>query len=157
MIEKIVLFESSCWKWTHLLWVWTAEARPFVTWWGWRPSSGPSGRRRCWGDGSGASFWPAPGHSRTSPAAPSYPGQSRSQGSAGEFRPQVSSPTQFCPLLTWRNQGSVWKKYVFNKRTIKVSRWRCPGTSVPSSAHLTESLYLCTSSRSNVRGESRAL
>ena len=51
------------------------------------------------------------------------------------------------------------KKYVFNQHTIKVCVtcfWRCLGTSVPSAAHLTVSLYLC-SSGSNARGEWRAL
>ena len=50
------------------------------------------------------------------------------------------------------------KKCVFNKRTIKVCVsccWLCPGTSAPSAAHLTVSLYLC-SSGSNARGELRA-
>ena len=58
------------------------------------------------------------------------------------------------PPNFWNNKN----KCVFNKRTIKVcvSCWRCQGTSAPSAAHLTVSLYLC-SSRSNARGESRAL
>ena len=51
------------------------------------------------------------------------------------------------------------KKCVFNNCIIKVcvgSCQRCPGTSAPSAAHLTVSLYLC-SSGSNARGKSRAL
>ena len=46
---------------------------------------------------------------------------------------------------------------VFYTHKIKASfsySWRCPGTSAPSAAHLTVSLYLC-SSGSNARGESR--
>ena len=53
----------------------------------------------------------------------------------------------------------IVKKCVFNKRTIKVCVswcWRCPGTSASSAAHVSVSLYLC-SSGSNARGESRAL
>ena len=61
----------------------------------------------------------------------------------------------FCPL----SQSRICvKKCVFNNRTIKVCVsccWRCPGTSAQSAAHLTVSLYLC-SSGSNARGESRA-
>ena len=41
------------------------------------------------------------------------------------------------------------------KQIVRCS-WQCPGTSVPSAAHLTVTLYLC-SSRSDARGESRAL
>ena len=50
------------------------------------------------------------------------------------------------------------KKCVFYKRTIKdciSCCWRCPETSAPIAAHLTVSMYLC-SSGSNARGESRA-
>ena len=64
----------------------------------------------------------------------------------------------FCWLFIIKDR--CVQKCVFNKRTIKVCvscGWRCPGTSVaPSTAHLKVSLYLC-SSRSNARGELRAL
>ena len=67
------------------------------------------------------------------------------------------SLTQFYSFDFSKSRIGV-KKGVFNKRTIKVwvscSR-RCPGTFAPSAAHLTVSLYLC-SSGSNTRGESRA-
>ena len=71
---------------------------------------------------------------------------------------QVWSLTQFYSV-DFSKSRMVVKKCVFNKRTIKVCVsccWRCPGTSAPSAAHLTVSLYLC-SSGSNARGESRAL
>ena len=70
---------------------------------------------------------------------------------------QVWSLTQFCSVDFSKSKIGL-KKCVFNKRTIKVCVsccWRCPGTSAPSAAHLTVSLYLC-SSGSNARGESRA-
>ena len=64
----------------------------------------------------------------------------------------VTNSILFCWLF------KVKGKCVFNKCTIKVCIsccWRCLRTSAPSPAHLTVSLYLC-SSGSNVRGESRA-
>ena len=70
---------------------------------------------------------------------------------------QVWSLTQFYSVDFSKSMISV-SKCVFNKRTIKVCVsccWRCPGTSVPSTPHLTMSLYLC-SSGSNARGKSRA-
>ena len=69
---------------------------------------------------------------------------------------QVWSLTQFYFVDFSPSRIGV-KKCVFNKRTIKVCVsccWRCPGTSAPSTAHLTVSLYLC-SSGSNERGELR--
>ena len=69
---------------------------------------------------------------------------------------QVWSLTQFYSVF--HNQGSALKKCVFNKRTIQVCVsccWQCPGISAHSTAHLTVSLYLC-SSGSNAWGESRA-
>ena len=70
---------------------------------------------------------------------------------------QVWSLTQIYSVDFSKSRIGV-KKCLFNKRTIKVcvSCWRCPGTSMPSRAHLTVSLYLC-SSGSNTRGESRSL
>ena len=71
---------------------------------------------------------------------------------------QVWSLTQFYSVDFSKSKIDV-QKCVFNKRTIKVcvsSFWQCPGTSVPSEAHLTVSLYLC-SSGSNTWGKSRAL
>ena len=71
--------------------------------------------------------------------------------------PQVWSLTQFYSVDFSRSRIGV-KKCVFNKRTIKVRVscfLRCPGTFVPSAAHLTVSLYFC-SSGSNTRGEARA-
>ena len=74
----------------------------------------------------------------------------------GYFYPGlVTNSILFCWLFTTKDRC---KKCVFNKRTIKVCDnccWRCPGISAPSAAHLTVSLYLC-SSGSNARGESRA-
>ena len=73
-------------------------------------------------------------------------------------RDQVWSLTQFYSVDFSQSRISV-KKCVFNKHTIKVCIsccWQCPGTSVPSPANLTVSLYLC-SSGSNARGELRAL
>ena len=70
---------------------------------------------------------------------------------------QVWSLTQFYSVDFSQSRIGV-KKCVFNKRTIKVCVsccGRCPGTSAPSAAHLTVSLYLC-SSGSNALGESRA-
>ena len=73
------------------------------------------------------------------------------------YKGQVWSLTQLYTVDFSQPRISV-KKRVFNKRTIKVwvscSR-RCPGTFAPSAAHLTVSLYLC-SSGSKTRGESRA-
>ena len=71
---------------------------------------------------------------------------------------QVCSLTQFYHVDFSQSSMGV-KKCVFNKRTIKVCvscSWRCRGTSAPTAAHPTVSLYLC-SSESNARGESRAL
>ena len=64
--------------------------------------------------------------------------------------PREPAPTYF---------QSKESKCIFNKPTIKVClscSWCFPGTSVPSVAHLTVSLILC-SSRGNAWGESRAL
>ena len=63
----------------------------------------------------------------------------------------ITNSFLFCGLFYSQN-------CVFNKRTSKVCVSccrRCPGTSAPSAAHPTVSLYLC-SSGSNARGESRA-
>ena len=69
---------------------------------------------------------------------------------------QVWSLTQFYSVEFLQSRIGV-NKCVFYKRTTKVcvNCWRCPGTSAPSTAHLTVSLYLC-SSGSNAPGESRA-
>ena len=70
---------------------------------------------------------------------------------------QVWSLTQLYSVDFSKSRIDV-KKCVFKKRTIKVCVsccWRCPGTSAPSAAHLTVSLYRC-SSGSNARGELRA-
>ena len=72
-------------------------------------------------------------------------------------RSQVWSLTQFYSVDFSKSKDV--KKCVFIKRKIKdyVSCcWQCPGTSTPSAAHLTVSLYLY-SSGSNARGESRSL
>jgi len=56
-------------------------------------------------------------------------------------------------------KGSNFWKCVSNKRTIKVCvscSWQCPGTSASSAAHLTVSLFLC-SSGINAQWKSRAL
>ena len=69
---------------------------------------------------------------------------------------QVWSLTQFYSVDFSKSRINV-KRCVFNKRTIKVCVsccWWCPGTSAPSEAHLTVSLYL-SSSRSNARRKSR--
>ena len=60
---------------------------------------------------------------------------------------QVWSLTQFYSVDFSKSMISV-KKCVFYQRTIKVRIsfcWRCPGTSVASAAHLTVSLYICSS------------
>ena len=70
-------------------------------------------------------------------------------------RGQVWSLTQFYSVDFSQSRISV-SKCVFYKRTIKVCVsccWLCPGTSAPSAAHLTVSLYLCSSGR-NAQGES---
>ena len=59
----------------------------------------------------------------------------------------LQSLTQFYSVDFSQSRIGV-KKCVFNKRTIKVCVsycWRCPGTSAPITAHLTMSLYLCSS------------
>ena len=71
---------------------------------------------------------------------------------------QVWSLAQFYSVDLSPSEIRV-NKCVHNKRTIKVCVscfWRCPGTSMPSVAHLTVSLSLCRSG-SNTWGESRAL
>ena len=71
---------------------------------------------------------------------------------------QVWSLTQFYSVELSQSRICV-KKCSFIKRTIKICAsfcWRCHGTSAPSAAHLTVSLYLC-SSRSNAQGELRPL
>ena len=73
-------------------------------------------------------------------------------------RSQVCSLTQLHSIDFSQSRISI-KKCVFNKRTFKVCVsccWRCPGTSAASAALLIVSLYL-HSSRSNSRGESKAL
>ena len=108
----------------------------------------------------------------------------RSAGSVRKCSPSTVSSGSMCKSTTLKGHSSVkhaqshsgkslwcsgWglgpsnicnnqHKCVFNKRTIKVCIscfWWCPGTYAPSMAHLTVSLFLC-SSESNARGESRA-
>ena len=66
---------------------------------------------------------------------------------------QVCSLTQLYLVGFSKSRINV-KKWAFSKCTTKVCVsccWRCPGTAAPSAAHLTVSLYLC-SSGSNARG-----
>ena len=68
-------------------------------------------------------------------------------GFAGRGHTQVWSLTQFYSVGFSQSRIDV-KKCVFYKRTIKVCVrccLRCPGTFAPSAAHLTVSLYLCSS------------
>ena len=70
---------------------------------------------------------------------------------------QVWSLTQFCSVDFSKSKVDV-KKCVFNKRTIKVCVsycWRCPETSAPITAHLTMSLYLCSSGSNPWDGDER--
>ena len=72
--------------------------------------------------------------------------------------PQFWSLTQFYSVDFSKSRIRV-KKCIFDKRTIKVGvscSWRHPGTSAPSAAHLTVSLFLCGSGI-NAWGELRAL
>ena len=64
-----------------------------------------------------------------------------------ETKKQVWSLTQFYSV-DFSQSRIGGNKCVFNKRTIKVCVsccCRCPGTSAPNAAHLTVSLYLCSS------------
>ena len=73
------------------------------------------------------------------------------------YRPGlVTNSILFCWLFTINDRC---KKYVVNKRTMKVNVswfWWCPKTLAPSAAHLTVSSFLCTSG-SNARVKLRAL
>ena len=92
-------------------------------------------------------------HSNTSPSS-----SRRENENASHLRKSVVDNTGYGPgLATSTIQFIIcWlftikdrcKKCVFNKRIIKVCVsccWRCPWTSAPSAAHLTVSLYLCSS------------
>ena len=112
--------------------------------WAWERCGGwPLGRHRPRGGR-------VPDHAGTLPRTKQ---QSASTHGGLSHRSQVGSSLTHYPNFQ-RNEN----KFVFNKRTIKACVsccWQCPGTSLPRAAHLTVSLYLC-SSGSKARGKSSA-